>query len=118
MATARGYGAPVPTTLSEREPIDTHPLDQECVKLSEAAEYLHCSQGTLENWISAKKFTKADGLRKVGGLSRVHMPTLRARFADGTLMEVKPPASSWRDNADEFSGDTQHSAHGGDKRNE
>jgi hypothetical protein len=28
----------------------------ECVMLSEAAEYLHCAQGTLENWISAKKF--------------------------------------------------------------
>jgi hypothetical protein len=93
MATARGYGAnPLPATLPKAvRPIDTHPLELECVKLGEAAEYLHCSQGTLENWISAKKFTKADGLRKVGGLSRVHMPTLRARFADGTLMEVKPP---------------------------
>jgi Helix-turn-helix domain len=93
MATARGYGEPVSATLPERRPFDTHPLKQECVTPSEAAEYLHCSQGTLENWISAKKFTKADGLRKVGGLSRVHMPTLRARFADGTLMEVKPPSA-------------------------
>lgn len=69
--------APTPTT-------DQPP--RECVKLGDAARYLDCSQGTLENWIGAKKFTKADGLRRVGGLTRIHMPTLRARFASGTLM--------------------------------
>src|ERR1700704_1022954 len=42
-------------------------VSRECIKLKEAAEYLECSQGTLENWISARKFTTADGLRRVGG---------------------------------------------------
>lgn len=75
---------------------------RECITLQDAAKYLICSQGTLMNWISAKKFTEADGLRRVGGLSRVHFPTLRARFADGTLMmtmEQSRPAKPKRRNA-------------------
>jgi hypothetical protein len=78
METLRG----VEPKLIERDNLD----GRECVTLGEAARFLCCSQGTLENWVSAKKFTAVDGYRKVGGLSRVHMPTLRARFADGSLM--------------------------------
>jgi hypothetical protein len=63
--------------------------DKECVRLSVVAQYLDCSPGTLENWISAKKLTRADGLREVGGLTRFHLPTLRARFAAGTLLSSK-----------------------------
>jgi hypothetical protein len=59
----------------------------DCITLAEAAKYLICSQSTLMNWITYKKFTEADGLRRVGGLSRVYFPTLKARFADGTLMK-------------------------------
>jgi hypothetical protein len=63
--------------------------DKECIRLDEAARYLQCSPGTLSNWIYPGKFTDADGLRKIGGLSRVHLPTLRARFEDGTLLSGK-----------------------------
>lgn len=73
---------PAPAKLTQ----DESPNPSDCVRLSAAARYLDCSQGTLENWISARKFTRADGLRKVGGLTRIHLPTLKARFADGTLM--------------------------------
>jgi hypothetical protein len=39
---------------------------RELVNTSVAAKYLGCAPGTLSNWITYKKFTRADGLRKMG----------------------------------------------------
>jgi hypothetical protein len=59
---------------------------RECGRIRDAARFLDIAPATLTNWITLKKFTKADGLRKMGDrATRIHMPTLKARFADGTL---------------------------------
>jgi hypothetical protein len=65
---------------------------RELVRTADAARYLGCASGTLSNWITYKKFTRADGLRKIGGITRIHMPTLRARVLDDTLMKKEKPA--------------------------
>jgi hypothetical protein len=62
----------------------------------QAAAYLQTAAQTLWNWISQEKFTHADGLRRFGGNTRIHFPTLRERAVAGTLMGrstpiVKPP---------------------------
>jgi excisionase family DNA binding protein len=52
-------------------------LDGEVADVHEAAIYLKCSKRTLQDWINDRRFGSADGLRWVGGLMRIHMPTLR-----------------------------------------
>jgi hypothetical protein len=77
-------GTTQPSNLSRNSHPNLQP-DADLVRISAAAKYLDISPGTLTNWITYKKFTKADGLRKMGGVTRIHMPTLKARSADGTL---------------------------------
>ena len=60
--------------------------DFEWLRIEEAAEYLRVNRRTLENWISAKRFTAADGHRHFGGLTRIHFPTLKARALAGKLI--------------------------------
>ena len=54
----------------------------------EAAAYLNIKRGTLLNWISLKKFTEADGLRRFGGATRIHFPTLKARAMADMLLKA------------------------------
>lgn len=61
--------------------------NSEVADLLEAAQYLKISKRTLQDYINDRRFGKDDGLRRVGGLVRIHMPTLIARFEAGTLME-------------------------------
>lgn len=58
----------------------------EIVTPHEAAAWLRVTVSTFYNWVSEGKFTNADGLRHVGGASRVHFPTLRQRTLEGELM--------------------------------
>jgi hypothetical protein len=58
----------------------------EFIAIPEAAKWLCAKPNTLQNWITAKRFTEADGLRRFGGSTRIHFPTMRARAISGTLM--------------------------------
>lgn len=62
-------------------------LDREIIRIERAAEWLDVARGTFHNWITSGKFTEADGLRRFGGTTRVHFPTMRARFHEGTLLQ-------------------------------
>jgi hypothetical protein len=84
----RGFGE----SGGELRPKLKDEANRELVRISDAARYLGCASGTLSNWITYKKFTRADGLRKMGGITRIHMPTLRARVLNDTLMKKERPA--------------------------
>jgi hypothetical protein len=62
-------------------------LDREIIRIEKAAEWLDVARGTFHNWITSGKFTEADGLRRFGGTTRVHFPTMKARFHEGTLLQ-------------------------------
>jgi hypothetical protein len=62
-------------------------FDDDVGDLEVAARYLKCSPLTIRDWITDHKFGPEDGLRYVGHLVRVHMPTLRRRVAEGKLMQ-------------------------------
>jgi hypothetical protein len=91
--TARGSTRSPSVTASKLKDLgivrDEQVAGRELVRVSDAARYLGCAPGTLSNWITYKKFTKADGLRKMGRITRIHMPTLKARVADGTLTVIE-----------------------------
>jgi hypothetical protein len=61
--------------------------DDDIGDLEVAGRYLKCSPLTIRDWIQDHKFCHEDGLRYVGHLVRVHMPTLRRRVAEGKLMQ-------------------------------
>jgi hypothetical protein len=64
--------------------------DRELITVEEAARWLGVKPGTMWNWISRKRFTKWDGLRHIGGSTRIHKPTLRQRVEVDTLLTGKP----------------------------
>jgi hypothetical protein len=68
-------------------------MDAEWGMVQEAAKYLRISPGTLFNWITRKQFTDADGLRRFGGSTRIHMPTLKARAMANEVLKggARPP---------------------------
>jgi hypothetical protein len=63
----------------------------EFVMVPKAAHWLDISPLTLQNWISRKRFTAADGLRRFGGSTRIHFPTLKARALAGELLTPAAP---------------------------
>jgi hypothetical protein len=60
----------------------------EFLTIGEAAAWLKAAPNTLQNWITLKRFTAADGLRRFGGLTRIHFPTMRKRAIADTLLMV------------------------------
>lgn len=79
-------------------------MEREFVKIAEAARFLAISQATLQNWIARKYFTAADGLRRFGGSTRIHMPTLRARAMADEIAggRAKPQARTRRKSVARF----------------
>jgi excisionase family DNA binding protein len=75
------------------QPRPRAPWADEVVTIQEAAAYLKCSSRTLEKWIRIGRFGPADGLRRVGDLVRFHMPTLRRRVEEDTLMSRSGPTA-------------------------
>ena len=63
-------------------------LGREFIQIEQAAKYLDISTGTLHNWITRKRFTEADGLRRFGGSTRIHFPTLQARAMADELLSA------------------------------
>jgi hypothetical protein len=61
-----------------------HADEDKIVDLRGAAQYLKCSPRAFEKWIFDQRFCACDGLRRVGDLVRVHMPTLRSRMEAGS----------------------------------
>ena len=49
-------------------------MDKEFITTAEAAGFLSLSPTTLQNWITRKRFTEADGLRRFGGSTRITLP--------------------------------------------
>jgi excisionase family DNA binding protein len=67
-------------------------LGREFITIQKAARYLAVSQSTLQNWITRKRFTEADGLRRFGGSTRIYFPTLEARALADELLKPQPAA--------------------------
>jgi hypothetical protein len=68
-------------------PRDSQVLRRAALVGGRPSEYLSILPKTLHHWIMDGKFTAADGLRHLGGVTRIYLPALRARAADGTLMK-------------------------------
>jgi Helix-turn-helix domain len=66
-------------------------MEKEFGTIAEAAKYLDISPATLQNWITRKRFTAADGLRHFGGSTRIHLPTLQARAMANELLKGGAP---------------------------
>jgi Helix-turn-helix domain len=60
-------------------------IQPEFLTIAEAAAWMRISPNTLINWISQKKFGFDDGLRRFGGSTRIHFPTLRERILSAAL---------------------------------
>lgn len=68
------------------KPLNGNGLNGDIAKIDVAAQYLNISPLTLRDYIYHRKFTAKDGLRRIGGSIRIHMPTLIARVEADTLM--------------------------------
>lgn len=55
----------------------------ELLSLKEAAPLLGIAWGTLRNWVADGKFTKKDGLVRIGGYPKVNVTILRQRIKQG-----------------------------------
>jgi hypothetical protein len=76
-------------------------MHREVLTIAEAAAWLRIVPGTLHNWITYGRFTTSDGLMRLGGSTRVHFPTMRARAMAGDLLLPSKSNGTKRRGADE-----------------
>jgi hypothetical protein len=65
-------------------------LEPELIRIERAAKWLDIQPNTLHHWIMDGKFTEQDGLCRIGGVTRIHFPTLKARTRRNALLRPKP----------------------------